>query len=232
LHALENTMTMLARSWALLLDIIYPPRCGGCDRRGTLICADCLADMVPIAPGLYSVDGLDALICAGVFAGPLRNAVHRLKYESDTPLARALAHLVSDALSADASWVAEDGTPPVLVPVPLHSTKRRARGYNQSELLAHELGRLTSWRVDKGLVRVKNTRSQVGLSADERASNVADAFEWQGGDVPERILLVDDVCTTGATLTQCALALRARGCEHVYAVTVARAVGHAITADI
>ena len=99
------------------------------------MCVDCLADMVPIAPGLYSVDGLDALICAGVFAGPLRNAVHRLKYETDTPLARALAHLVSDALSADESWVAEDGTPPVLVTVPLHPTKRRARGYNQSELL-------------------------------------------------------------------------------------------------
>jgi ComF family protein len=188
--------------------------------------------MVPIAPGLYSAEGLDALISAGVFTGLLRNAVHKLKYESDTPLARALAHLISDALSADASWVAEDGTPPVLVPVPLHPTKKRARGYNQSELLAHEVGKLTSWRVNKGLERIKHTRSQVGLSADERASNVADAFEWRGGDMPERILLVDDVCTTGATLTQCALALRSRGCEHVYAVTVAKAVGHEVTADI
>ena len=226
-------MTMLARSWTLLLDIIYSPRCGGCDRRGTLMCADCLADMVPIAPGLYSAEGLDALVCAGVFAGPLRNAVHKLKYESDTPPGKGRwRHLVSDALSVDASWVAEDGTPPVLVPVPLHPAKKRARGYNQSELLAQELGRLTTWRVDKGLERVKNTRSQVGLRADERASNVADAFEWRGGDMPERILLVDDVCTTGSTLTQCALALRARGSEHVYAVTVAKAVGHEITADI
>jgi ComF family protein len=196
------------------------------------MCADCLADMVPIAPGLYSADGLDALICVGVFAGPLRNAIHKLKYESDAPLARALAQLISDVLAADASWVAEDGDPPVLVPVPLHSTKRRARGYNQSELLAHELGKLTSWSVVKGLERVKNTRSQVGLSADERATNVAEAFEWRGGDIPQRILLVDDVCTTGATLTQCALALRARGCEDVYAVTVAKALGHEVTADI
>ena len=80
--------------------------------------------------------------------------------------------------------------------------------------------------------RIKHSRSQVGLSADERASNVADAFEWRGGDMLERVLYVDDVCTTGATLTQCALALRARGCEHVYAVTVAKALGHAITSDI
>jgi ComF family protein len=225
-------MTMLARSWELLLDIIYPPRCGGCNRRGTLMCAACLAHIVPAAPGLYSLEGLDALICAGLFQGPLRNAVHNLKYEGDTPLAAPLAALMSNALASDDSWVAEDGTPPVLVPVPLHPAKKRARGYNQSELLAHRLSRLTSWRVAPGLERVKNTRSQVGLSAEERADNVTAAFEWRGDDMPERILLIDDVCTTGSTLTQCALALRAHGCEHVSAVTVARAVGHTLTADL
>ncbi|HST04753.1 MAG TPA: ComF family protein [Chloroflexia bacterium] len=225
-------MTGLARSWNLLLDIIYPPRCGGCDRRGTLMCADCLAEIVPIVPGLYSIDGADALICAGVFAGPLRNAVHKLKYEGDTPLARALARLLSGALEADGRWVAEDGASPVLVAVPLHPAKKRARGYNQSELLALELGKLTGWPVVRGLERIKNTRSQVGLSANERADNVSEAFEWRGGDVPERVLLVDDVCTTGATLTACALALRARGCGHVYAVTVAKALGDTISADI
>jgi ComF family protein len=158
--------------------------------------------------------------------------VHKLKYEADTPLARALARLLSGALEADGRWVAEDGASPVLVPVPLHPAKKRARGYNQSELLALELGKLTGWPVVRGLERIKNTRSQVGLSANERADNVAEAFEWRGGDVPERVLLVDDVCTTGATLTACALALRARGCEHVYAVTVAKALGDAVSADI
>lgn len=196
------------------------------------MCVDCLAEMVAIAPGLYSVEQVEALICAGVFAGPLRNAVHKLKYEGDTPLARALAQLISDALSADDRWVAEDGTPPVLVPVPLHPAKKRARGYNQSEQLAHELGKLTGWRVVRGLERIKNTRPQVGLSAGERASNVSDAFEWRGGDVPVRVLLVDDVCTTGSTLAACALALAERGTEHIYAATVAKALGDAAGADI
>jgi predicted amidophosphoribosyltransferase len=105
------------------------------------------------------------------------------------------------------------------------------RGYNQSELLAAELAVITGWRMEQRLVRVKATRSQVGLAADARAENVRDAFEWVGEVAPPRVLLVDDVCTTGATLSECAFALLSKGTEHIFAAIVARAVGDSPDAD-
>lgn len=210
-------------AWERLLDLVYPPRCGGCDRRGTRFCDKCLlAVTVPIFDR-KGIAGLRLLISAGTFDGPLRTAIHNFKYESDTPLARPLARMLSDVLAQDEN--AElDGDPPMLVPVPLHIQRRKARGYNQSELLAQELSRLTGWRVVKGLERVRETRPQVGLSAQERRENMQDAFAWQADLVPERVLLIDDVCTTGATLSECASALLTAGVQEVYAATVAKAV--------
>jgi ComF family protein len=189
------------------------------------MCEQCLA-RIEIADGIKSVERVEALISAGVFQEPLRSAIHKLKYESDTPLARALAAMISDALARDDRWVAEDGESPVIVAVPLHRSRKRARGYNQSELLAKELGRITGWRVDKRLVRVKATRAQVGLHGEERQKNVRDAFKWEGEEAPSRVLLVDDVCTTGATLSECAFALMAAGADHIFAATVAVAFGN------
>lgn len=139
--------------------------------------------------------------------------------------------MISDALAQDSRWVADDGAPPVLVPVPLHSGKRRSRGYNQAELLARELSRIMGWQVRQELVRLKATGSQVGLAADARAENVRDAFEWPDDEAPPRVLLIDDVCTTGATLSECAFALMAKGSEHIIAATVAKATGSGPHAD-
>jgi ComF family protein len=219
-----------AKAWSALLDVFYPPRCGGCDRRGTLMCDTCLA-LVEFPDGTRSIERLDAVISAGVFKEPLRTAIHKLKYESDTPLAKALALLISEGLARDDRWVADDGEPPVIVPVPLHPSRKRARGYNQSELLARELARTTGWTLEKRLERVKPTRPQVGLDAESRQENVRDAFRWKGEDAPVRVLLVDDVCTTGATLSECAFALMAAGAEHIFAATVARANGSGPSVD-
>jgi ComF family protein len=171
------------------------------------------------------VEGIEAIGSAGTLKGPLREAIHKLKYQGDSPLAKPLARLLSEALSNDDPWAALDGNPPVIMPVPLHHKKERARGYNQSVLLARELARITGWSMQGGLVRVKETKPQVGLSAEERQRNVAEAFTWQGDSLNAPVLLVDDVCTTGATLSQCAAALKAAGVGQIYAVTVAKAVG-------
>ncbi|HEX9988991.1 MAG TPA: ComF family protein [Chloroflexia bacterium] len=210
-------------AWDRLLDLLYPPRCGGCDRRGTRFCDSCL---LAITLPLYDRDGVEGvrlLISAGVFDGPLRTAIHNFKYESDTPLAIPLAQILSDVLARDEN-AQLDGDPLALIPVPLHIERRKARGYNQSELLARELSKLTGWRVAQGLERVRETRSQVGLSAQERRKNMQDAFAWRGDAVPQRVLLIDDVCTSGATLSECAVALHKAGVEEVYAATVAKAV--------
>jgi competence protein ComFC len=196
-----------------------------------LFCDDCLVGITPVEEGAHSVERIEALICGGVFGGPLREAIHRFKYESDSPLSKPLASLISNALARDPRWVAEDGEPPALVPVPLHPGKKRMRGYNQAELLARALGSITGWPVEQRLVRVKATRSQVGLDGAERIENVRDAFEWTDEVAPLRVLLVDDVCTTGATLSECAFALMSRGTEHVFAATAARAIGYGPQAD-
>src|SRR6478672_815213 len=114
----------------LLLDFAYPPRCGGCDRRGTLLCLECRASikrMERVPP----VPDIDRLVCAGLFDGPLRKAIHRFKYESDAPLAKPLAGLMHEAL-LHARRPDATGDRPVLVPVPLHSSRRKSRGYNQA----------------------------------------------------------------------------------------------------
>lgn len=217
--------SIIRSGFRILLDILYPPRCGGCDRRGVLFCEECHARIE--APYLETrLAGVDAVASAGLHKGPLREAVHKLKYESDSPLARPLARLLSDALAQDEPWAELDGNPPLLMPVPLHPAKEKARGYNQSALIARELSRITGWQIQGGLVRTRNTESQVRLkSAQERKSNVAGAFEWRGGELAASVLLIDDVCTTGSTLTECAAALRAAGADRIYALTVSKAVG-------
>ncbi len=212
---------LFATAWGVLLDFVYPPRCGGCDRRGEPFCEQCRRSVMPVN-GKLDVAGLEVIISAGLFQGPLRNAIHNLKYSGDRSLVSPLALLISDTLATeDAAKL--DGDPLVLVPVPLHSNRRKDRGFNQSELIARELSKITGWPIESGLVRSRDTRSQVGLHPEERLANVRDAFAWEGEVVPPRVLLIDDVCTTGATLGQCADALTRAGAQQVYAATAARA---------
>jgi Predicted amidophosphoribosyltransferases len=115
----------------------------------------------------------------------------------------------------------------VLVPVPLHSRRLRERGYNQSSLLARELGKLINLPVIEGcLIRVKEARPQVRASnVAERQRNVVNAFVCQNGEVDGRqIILIDDVCTSGATLESCAVALKAKGAISVWGLTLAREI--------
>ncbi|MDQ6693791.1 MAG: ComF family protein, partial [Chloroflexota bacterium] len=207
-----------------LLDLFYPPRCGGCDRRGTLMCSQCLASLRPPRAEANHVPGLSDLVSAGIFTGPLREAIHKLKYEGDCPLSKPLAALMADALKTSPAWPALETNPPVMIAVPLHREKERSRGFNQSALLVRELHYSTGWLSSSDLHRVTKTRPQVGLNMEERRKNVSGVFAWQGSaPAPERVLLVDDVFTTGATIGECVTALKKAGSRAVYVATVARA---------
>lgn len=168
--------------------------------------------------------GVRALVCAGAFGGPLREAIHHLKYENDRPLAYPLAGLIYDSLQANIKWPRMQELQPAIVPVPLHKDRLRARGFNQAHLLALELSHLTAWPVDTSLSRHKSTRSQVGLSVEDRGENVRDAFSWDSDEEPpSAVLLLDDVFTTGSTLGECVAIMRAAGAREIYVATVARA---------
>lgn len=157
----------------------------------------------------------------GPYEGPLRIAIHELKYGGQR---RVAARLAEAALREDSvrSLLAPGA---VLVPVPLHPRRRRERGFNQSELLAREIARRTGAQVaPAALVRRADTAPQTGLSAAERRANVKGAFAVrQRARVAGRpVVLIDDVFTTGATARACAHALREAGAADVRLLTIAR----------
>jgi ComF family protein len=161
---------------------------------------------------------LSRLRSAIAYEGPAEAALQRFKYHGWRRLAEPFALLMAERL------VVEGLAAPWAVAVPLHSTRLRQRGFNQSELLARELRKRLSLASPPGeLVRTRPTPPQVGHDRRWRLENVRNAFEWQGFALDSRsILLIDDVCTTGATLEACAAALRAAGSGPVMGVSVAR----------
>lgn len=220
------------------LDALFPPCCGGCGKLGTRWCATCQARLQsPREPLCYVCgqplkEGRLCLSCAdhppafrllrswAIFQDPIRPALHRLKYRRDLGLGEALA-VPFARFVCSLNWPVE-----VIVPVPLSHRRYRERGYNQVALFAYPLAmHLQLPYHGRALQRVRETRSQVGLSAVERRANVHQAFvaepRWVDG---RAVLLVDDVATTGATLSACAEALQAAGAKTVYAVTIARAI--------
>lgn len=157
-----------------------------------------------------------------VFEGPIRKALHRLKYRRDLGLGDALAKAMAD-WAARLNWQAD-----LILPVPLGEERYLERGYNQVALVAWPLAAQLGWRyVPQGLARSRETASQVGLSALERKENVAGAFRADPRRISGRtVIVMDDVATTGATLSACAQALLDAGAKQVHALTIARALPH------
>lgn len=153
-----------------------------------------------------------------LFVGPVRKAIHHFKYSNAHALAGPLGALMT------AWWDEHPLNGDVLVPVPLHSSRLRQRGYNQAALLARELGHHTGLPLEEQLlVRVRNTSAQMRLDAEQRRQNVSGAFVAPSDTLRgRRVVLIDDVCTTGATLQACATALQDAGADTVQAFTLAR----------
>jgi ComF family protein len=201
-----------------LLALLFPDRCAGCARLGALFCEHCRAALVPYPGELRRLpDGLTDVRIAYVFQSPLREAVHQLKYRQMQRMAQPLgalmaAHLAAPPIAADA-----------VLAIPLHAARLAERGFNQAEALAREAAQaLRLPYIGNGLVRLRATEQQARLDARARAENMRDAFGWQGNAPPRRVLLVDDVLTTGATMGACAQALRAAGVEAVHGLALAR----------
>jgi ComF family protein len=155
------------------------------------------------------------------FGGPLRTVIHRFKYQDLRVLADLLGQLMAE------TW-RQVGVPgDLIVPVPLHPARLRHRGFNQSALLAHELGRHVQLPVaDDAMQRTRNTAPQTSLGGEARRANVHRAFYAQPARLGGcRVVLVDDVLTSGATMEACASALRHAGARGVHGFTLARATG-------
>lgn len=194
------------------------PACGVCGlplvSEHSITCGECLKSPPDFA----------RLRSFGLYEGGLKEAIHQLKFRKGRHLARPLARLI-----------VESGLPDILpgilqeantvVPVPLHHSRLFEREYNQSALLAKEIAELAGMRLElHGLVKSRKTIPQVGLSRKLRLANLRGAFGVADGHRFDgcHVLLVDDVCTTGATLRECARVVAEAGAESVNAVTLAR----------
>lgn len=160
-------------------------------------------------------------MAVGSYAGVLRRLIHEFKFKGRTQLVEPLAGMLAQAWASAES----PGASPVLVPVPLHRGRERARGYNQSSLLARRTGELAGIQVKEDLlIKCRATRNQTDLRGQERRLNLKGAFalaQPAGAPLP-RVILVDDVMTTGATLEACAQALREGGVASVEALVLGR----------
>lgn len=217
------------RAMRRLLDLLLPPSCPGCGKENIALCDACRAAIARRAdePGGISL-GLPASQPAGLvqlewccsFSGPARAALHALKYDGELRLVPPLARLMSER------WRRAGIGGDLLVPVPVHLQRKRERGFDQAELLARHIGPNLNLPVRNVLQRQADTRAQHRLTRGARATNVARAFvvgpSGSTHVLGRWIVLVDDVVTTGATLSACADALRGAGAAAVSAVTLAR----------
>lgn len=192
------------------------PRCERCDlpRSGRPPGSDRCEPCRDLSPDSSALDGLRVV---GPHAGLLREAIHTLKYVRHQGVAAPLSTLLVERWRT--ASIPVDG----VIPVPLHPTRLRERGYNQSHLLAEPFARLSNLPLQAALLqRLRPTPPQVGLDRATRHDNVAGAFAASGGVSGGAWLLIDDVCTTGATLEACAATLRAGGARAVWALTLTR----------
>lgn len=243
-------MTILKKFTHAFLDFLFPPLCHVCrtfiPEAGSLhICAVCREKMPAITHPLCTVCGVpfvgagtdhpcgdclkhppafDAARAALIYDGPGRHLIHAFKYSHKIHLRRPLGLLTAQSL---ADFVAACG-PDLIVPVPLHVKRLRGRGFNQAILLGEVLAR--EWGIPlhrRAMGRIRWTEPQINLTAELRRNNVKGAFSVR--DAPavtgKRVLLVDDVFTTGSTVEECAKVLKKAGASRVVVITVARALG-------
>lgn len=175
----------------------------------SFVCIGCVSDPMPL-------DWCDAW---GEYRGPLERVLHALKFERHDFLDDALAALLEETLA-----VRGDLDFDAVTAVPMQRARERRRGYNQAELLARAVSRRVGVRCDTALlIRTRDGATQSTLPKRARAANVRGAFKASPGAAGQKILIVDDICTTGETLRACASALRAAGADRVCALVVAKA---------
>ncbi|MBP1649052.1 MAG: competence protein [Bacteroidetes bacterium] len=224
-----------------LRDFLFPPLCFACERllgeEEEIVCAPCLAAIRSVSEAdSHYQDTLDSLASEGTISGlvaayyfeaggPLQTLVHQLKYSGMTSVGSFLGERLGEKVKRELVGLHIS----CVVPVPLHLSKRRERGYNQSEYICRGMSSVLAAPVmPKMVVRKVYTQTQTMLNSEERKHNVAGAFALRGRRPPmmknATVLLVDDVVTTGSTMRSCARVLMEGGAKQVIACAVALAM--------
>jgi ComF family protein len=212
-----------------LLDLLLPPRCPGCGREGRVLCEICQRSLLrrldepagaPLGMPVAMPAGLVQMEWCATFSGPVREAIHALKYGGERRLVEPLA----EALAL--RWARAGVGGSLVTWVPVHPSRRRERGFDQAEELARAAAHRLGLPVRPCLERRRRTAAQHALGQQERMGNIGGVFVART-DARESlagawVIVVDDVLTTGSTLAGCASALRDAGVAAVSGLTVAR----------
>ena len=233
--------TLLSRFPRYTLDFLFPLNCVACGKEGKFVCQECEPALPRLSqpycrvcanPGTrgicrWCLDApleLDGIRAPYLFEGPVREAVHSLKYRGVRAAAPELGRLLALYLDTHAFGSRTTGAPAdLIVPTPMHPKRIRDRGYNQAELLAKSLSKESGIPLDtSSLARVRHSGPQVGESRVQRRANVDDGFRCYTDMTGRAIIVVDDVATTGSTLSACASALKDVGASEVWGLALAR----------
>lgn len=226
----------------IVLDMLFPRRCPVCDSvlpfGGGLICEECGKKLIYVqeprcrkcgrmltdrgreyCPDCENVShGFDRAVSAFIYNDAMQEAVFRFKYQGRQEYADFFAESMGRYLSREITGFGAEA----LIPVPLHKERLKKRGYNQAALLSEKLGKIMGIRVEKDLVkRVRATAPQKTLTREERRKNLKKAFKLSGNGVKlTKVIIVDDIYTTGSTVDEISYLLRAAGVRSVYVATV------------
>ena len=228
-----------------ILDLIFPKKCLGCQKEGKYFCSSCLGKIKPLPqicpvcekpfpfgqthPACLTRYSLDGLTSFFFFGGPIKEAIHKLKYRLVTDLKEEFWRLILTELKRQENFLSLNKFTtqykPIIIPVPLYWYKYNYRGFNQATLFAKDFAQYYHLPFSEEiLLRNKSTTSQTKLKMEDRKVNVQNAFSinLKLKNLPENILLVDDVWTTGATLKTAGNLLKRSGVKRVWGLTIAR----------
>lgn len=224
---------LFIKAYKFILDLFFPLKCVGCGKLDIALCPDCLKKIhifkSPFCLGCNRLTPkgqfcsrcrpkkyLTGVLVTSEFSGTLKETIHKFKYEFLKDLKEPLGKILADFLKEK-----NFNKNFVLMPVPLYRSRFKWRGFNQAELLAKEVQKHLDYQISKSLKRIKKTKPQIELSKKERIKNIENAFKLKGA-LAKRVILVDDVYTTGVTLNECARVLREAGAKEVWGLVLAK----------
>jgi ComF family protein len=220
-----------------ILDLIFPKTCLECGKEGKYLCGNCLVKakiLRPVCPYCEkpSIDGfthtkcrkkygLDGLTSVWDYEGIIKKAILALKYKYATEVGGELNIRMAEWLNGHRELIPNSS---VLIPIPLHWHKENVRGFNQSIEIGKSVALEMGWKfIPDLLIKKKSTTPQATLSVEERKQNLKDVFALDSrSQIPDSVILFDDVFTTGSTLKEAAKVLKKAGVEKVWALTIAR----------
>lgn len=241
---MENFIYIINRFKDFVLDLFFPKECLGCQKEGRYLCGECL-EQIELNKDFYcalckqkSTYGLVCPSCrqntvikaiwvaADYNNKLLQDLIHALKYQYIEGISESLAALVLEYLRQTDLLRHFEINPAhtIIVPVPLHRKRILTRGFNQSELISDNIGKILIFEKVNLLKRIKNTETQINLKRLERQQNVTEAFNLSNipFDITKKVILVDDVVTTGSTLKECASVLANAGFKEIYGLVIAQ----------